>query len=261
MRSLISLTFDDGLRCHFEKALPILTEYGLPATFFLVANTDWSLKDGQKHPRWSKTNWNKRDIQLLSSMIREGHEIGSHSVHHRHPYLDQDPVFEAESSKKWIEDRLDNEVSSYCYPFCHFSNSIKEAVINAGYEQARWGANEAYYPFGETIDLFKVDCRLISKFGYERTRSNFIGKYGAEDVSGWSQPACWHVLMFHGIGDIKDGWWPIPAAEFERQMAELAELRNSGAAEVVTFKEGAQRYRRHGCHEMTSGVYGVEGST
>ena len=244
MRSLISLTFDDGLRCHFEKVLPILNAHRLPATFFLVANNDWSLKDGQRHPRWSKTNWNKKDIHLFTAMILDGHEIGSHSVHHRHPYLDRDPVYEAQFSKKWIEDRLNVEVSSYCYPFCHFSDAIKEAVVNAGYSQARWGAYEAYYPLEQAIDRFKVDCRLISKFGYERTRGNFIGMYGAEDVAGWSRPACWHVLMFHGIGGIKDGWWPIPTPEFERQMGELAQLRDCGAAEVVTFKEGAQRFRQ-----------------
>jgi hypothetical protein len=258
MRSQISLTFDDGLRCHFEKALPILNAYGLPATFFLVANTDRSLKDGQRHPRWKKTNWNKKDIQVLTSMIRQGHEIGSHSVHHRHPYLDRDPQFEAQHSKQWIEDRLGIEISSYCYPFCHFSEPIKDAVINAGYSQARWGANEVYYPFEENIDLFKVDCRLISKFGYERTRGNFIGQYGAEDVAGWSRPDCWHVLMFHGIGTIKDGWWPIPLTEFERQMGELARLRDSGAAEVVTFKNGAEQFHRR---EMASGAVRIEAST
>jgi Polysaccharide deacetylase len=31
-------TFDDGLRCQFEQAVPILDRYRLPATFFLVAN-------------------------------------------------------------------------------------------------------------------------------------------------------------------------------------------------------------------------------
>jgi len=37
---LVSLTFDDGLRCQFERAVPILDLYGFPATFFFVANTD-----------------------------------------------------------------------------------------------------------------------------------------------------------------------------------------------------------------------------
>jgi hypothetical protein len=45
---------------------------------------------------------------------------------------------------------------------------------------------------------------------------------------------------------LNDGWSPISVAEFARQMAELAKHRESGAVEVVTFKEGAQRFSRGG---------------
>ena len=248
MRALISLTFDDGLRCHFDQALPVLNSHELPATFFLVANSDSVLKDGFRHPRWKKTDWSKKDIQLFKSIMRRGHEIGSHSIHHRHPFLDKEPAYEAEQSKKWIEDRVETEISSYCYPFCHFSEPIRNAVIKAGYQQARWGAKEAYYPLAGSLDHFKVDCRLVSKYAYEKIGNNLIGKYGAEDVAGWVRLGCWHVLMFHGIGVSKDGWWPIPLAEFVRQMKELTVLRDAGTVEVVTFREGAQRFRA----EMTS---------
>jgi len=243
MRALISLTFDDGLRCHFEEAVPILNAHGIPATFFVVANDTSVLKDGFWHPRWKKTDWNKKDIQLFTNMIRQGHEFGSHSVHHKHPYLDRDPAFEAEFSKEWIQERLGVEVSSYSYPFCHYTQAIRDAVVHAGYEQARWGANEAYYQLGKTVDQFKIDSRLISKFGYERVRGNYIGHYGSEDVPGWLRSGCWHILMFHAVGTIKDGWWPIPIAEFTREMKELTALRDAGAVEIVTFKEGAQRSR------------------
>ncbi len=47
MQSLITLTFDDGLRCQFEKAVPILDSYGMPATFFLIANRELTHELGQ----------------------------------------------------------------------------------------------------------------------------------------------------------------------------------------------------------------------
>jgi peptidoglycan/xylan/chitin deacetylase (PgdA/CDA1 family)/GT2 family glycosyltransferase len=237
MRSLISLTFDDGLRCQFEQALPILDRHGLPATFFLVANSDLFLFDGLPHPDWKKADWNEKDIQLFKDMMRRGHEIGAHGVHHCHPYLDQNPKLEAEGSKKWIEDRLGAEISSYCYPFCHFNESIKRAVISAGYRQARWGANGTYYPWHESFDHFKVDCR-------------HVGKGGVENVADWLRLDCWHVLMYHGIGSENDGWSPISIAEFARQMAELAKYRDAGAVEVVTFHAGAQALS----HEQRSRV-------
>jgi peptidoglycan/xylan/chitin deacetylase (PgdA/CDA1 family) len=242
--ALISLTFDDGLRCQFERAVPILDQYGFPATFFLVANTDPIHTDGFPHPDWSKTDWSEKDTQFFKSMVQRGHEIGAHSLHHRHPFLDNDPKLEAEGSKQWIKDRLGEEILSYCYPFCHITDPIKHAVISAGYKQARWGASESYYPVQNPIDSLKVDCRHISKYGVEYVAGHPVGVYGAENVGGWLRTGCWHVLMFHGIGTVNDGWWAIPIAEFVRQMEELAKHRDSGAVEVVTFKDGADRLRQ-----------------
>lgn len=225
-KAIVSLTFDDGLRCHFERALPTLNRYGFAATFFVVANCDPVHTDGYQHPDWHKIDWSLNDIQLLKDVVKQGHEVGSHSVTHRLPELNRNPTNEAEVSKTWIESRLESEVSSYCYPFTLCTDSIKKAVIDAGYKQARWGANEEYYRLENPLDRFKVDCR-------------HIGKYGTEDVGRWFRPDCWHVLMFHGIGTESDGWWPISVEEFDRQMAELARHRESGIVEVVTFEGGA----------------------
>jgi peptidoglycan/xylan/chitin deacetylase (PgdA/CDA1 family) len=230
MKSLISLTFDDGLRSQLERAVPVLNQHGFPGTFFLVANREPILKDGYSHPDWRKTDWNEQDIQVLKRMILQGHEIGAHSVHHSRQFLEKDPKLEAEQSKYWIEGRLATEVTSFCYPFCHLTHSIKKAVVNAGYKQARWGANGLYYPLQKPLDRFKVDAR-------------HVGKYGPEKVDEWLGTNSWHVLMYHGIGTVNDGWSPISEIEFARQMGELAKYRDSGAVEVVTFKEGAQRFR------------------
>jgi peptidoglycan/xylan/chitin deacetylase (PgdA/CDA1 family) len=242
--ALVSLTFDDGLRCQVEHAVPILDQHRFPATFFLVANTDPIHTDGEQHPDWSKTDWGSNDIQFFKSMIQRGHEFGAHSVHHRKPFLDNDPKLEAEGSKQWIEDRLGIEISSYCYPFCHITPPIKSAVIEAGYKQARWGARDVYYPLQNPIDHFMVDCRHVGRSGSEKVGDHYIGRFGAENVDGWLRPGCWHVLMFHGIGTLNDGWWPIPVAEFARQMAELARHRDSGAVEVLAFNDGADRLRQ-----------------
>jgi peptidoglycan/xylan/chitin deacetylase (PgdA/CDA1 family) len=245
-KPLISLTFDDGLRCQFERALPILNEHGFRATFFLVANTDPIHTDGYPHPDWPKINWSEEDNEFLRGMVRRGHEIGAHSVHHRQPYLDDNPKFEAEESKRWIEERLGVEIPSYCYPFTRCTDPIRNAVINAGYKQARWGANRGYRPERGEANLYKIDCRHVAVDDHATVfvdgRSHPVGKDGSENVNGWLQPD-WYVVMFHGIGTIHDGWWPISVPEFTRQMEELARHRDSGAAEVVTFKDGADRLR------------------
>jgi peptidoglycan/xylan/chitin deacetylase (PgdA/CDA1 family) len=223
--ALVTLTFDDGLRCQFENAVRILDQHGFSATFFLIANSE-PIHERQD---WRKINWSEQDNQLLRSMVQRGHEIGSHSVTHR--LQDDDSRGEAEKSKQWIEDRLEVEIPSYCYPFYHITPSIKNAVISAGYKQARRGPNCSYYPLQSQIDYFEVDCRGI--------RSQ-----GPENIDGWVRPGFWHVLTFHGIGTQNDGWSPIPVAEFDRQMTQLAKYRDSGAVEVVTFKDAANRLRQ-----------------
>jgi len=226
--ALVSLTFDDGLRCQFDQAVPVLDRHGFRATFFMAANNDPIHDDGFPHPTWSKTDWRDSDIQNFKGMVQRGHEIGAHSVHHRYPYLVDDPKFEAEGSKRWIEERLGTEIPSYCYPFYRVTPRIKDAVMNAGYEQARSGPRKPYIQRG-FLDWLDVGCRQISN---------------GENVGGWARPGCWHVLTFHGIGTDQDGWEPIPVGEFVRQMEELANLRDSGAVEVVTFKDGADRLRQ-----------------
>jgi len=126
-------------------------------------------------------------------------------------------------------------------------------VINAGYRQARWGANRTYHPERNPTDFYKVDCRHVALNNPASVvvdgTPHPVGRDGSEDVSGWLQPD-WYVLMFHGIGTINDGWWPISVAEFSRQMAELAKRRDSGAVEVVTFKDGAARSLSRGSTQV-----------
>jgi peptidoglycan/xylan/chitin deacetylase (PgdA/CDA1 family) len=248
--ALISLTFDDGLRCQFERALPILNQYGFRATFFLTANQDPTHEPWTGHINdWLKIDWREEDISTLKKAIQAGHEIGSHSVTHNEGQMRRRPEDEARDSKKLIKGWVGTEVLSFCYPYFRSHAYLVDAVKNAGYEQARWGhweANkpDAYYPLQGPIDQFKVDSRLISKDDFRYVGNQPVGKYGAEIVDSWIRPDQWHVLVFHGIGTVNDGWFSIPVAEFARQMAELAMHRRSGAVEVVTFNDGAKRFRQ-----------------
>ncbi|HEX3107381.1 MAG TPA: polysaccharide deacetylase family protein [Terriglobales bacterium] len=234
-KSLVSLTFDDGLRCQFERAVPMLDRHRFPATFFLVANTESIFEDPWAEAKgytWNKISWSKDEVRLLKTMAARGHEIASHTVkHERQP---TDPVFEATESKRLIEGWMGMEVPSFCYPFYDTIESLREPVIAAGYRQARAGRQNSFYAVGDSIDYFGVDCRQISQTG--------------EDVGSWVRPGCWHVVTFHGIGTERDGWEPVTEREFSRLTEELASLRDSGQVEVVTFKEGAERMRQVNPH-------------
>ncbi len=237
--ALVSLTFDDGLRCQFERAIPILNQHGFPATFFLIANQDSTHDRWAGHTKdWWKIDWREDDIEMLKQLVQDGHEIGSHSVTHHPTKMRTQPEIEARNSKQLIEGWIGTKVSSFGYPFYHSHDYLAGAVNNAGYEQARgggippsYGPRASYYtvPDNGCLDRFNVDCRQISK---------------NENVGGWVRAGCWHVLTFHGIGGEQDGWEPITVEQFATQMAELAKHRDSSAVEVVTFGDGADRLRQ-----------------
>ena len=176
--ALVSLTFDDGLRSQFEQAVPILDQFGFPATFLLIANTEPANIDPslELSKTWRKTDWSENDIRGFKSMIHKGHEIGAHSVTHRYPLIDDQPKCEAEGSKEWIETRLGVEIPSYCYPFYRITEPIKNAVINAGYKQARGGPG---------IPIFRQAFRTGSRWHLTRFQPNGITAKARMSVNGY----------------------------------------------------------------------------
>jgi len=232
---LISLTFDDGLRCQFSKAVPVLDTYGLPATFFLTANQDsiheaWN---GHKH-EWWKIDWRDEDVAALRRLIDNGHEVGSHSLTHRLEHIQRDPVAEACESKELIEGWLGTKIRSFCYPYYRSHPYLANAVKNAGYEQARGGFRGSYYtvPADRSFDKFNIDCRQVSL---------------DDKASNWVRHGCWHVLTFHAVGTDRDGWEPISVEQFEILMAEIAGYRDLGIVEVLTFNDAAARFQSRPC--------------
>jgi peptidoglycan/xylan/chitin deacetylase (PgdA/CDA1 family) len=229
MQSLISLTFDDGLRCQFEEAVPILDRFGIPATFFLTANQDLTHESWDHRGEWWKIDWREDDIATLKKLINDGHEIGSHGLTHCEQKMRADPLAEAFKSKELIEGWLDTNVTSFCYPYYSWLQAhLADAVRNAGYEQARGGRQASYYAVrgDQPFDRFNVDCRQVSP---------------NDKVSEWVRPGFWHVLTFHAVGGQGDGWEPIGVKQFDMLMAELAIYRDDGAVEILPFNRAVDR--------------------
>ncbi len=62
----VSLTFDDGLPSQLDRAVPLLEQYGLSATFYLA-------------PRGN--DWERR-LAPWREVARAGHELGNHTTKH-----------------------------------------------------------------------------------------------------------------------------------------------------------------------------------
>jgi peptidoglycan/xylan/chitin deacetylase (PgdA/CDA1 family) len=89
---------------------------------------------GAPLPSWERAmRWDE-----LAALARAGHEIGSHSLSHAILLRECVPDLNAEAagSKRALEERLGNPVTSFCYPSGLYDDATLAAVASAGYENA-----------------------------------------------------------------------------------------------------------------------------
>jgi peptidoglycan/xylan/chitin deacetylase (PgdA/CDA1 family) len=150
----LAVTFDDALSSVFERALPVLSGLGVPATVFPCTDAVGSgLPVPFAPPGWQNGD-HDHDLRPMSwdelgQAAEVGWEIGSHT--RSHPWLtalDADELAdELESSKAECEARLPGACRSLAYPFGDTDARVVEAARAAGYQAAGgvlWGTE----PFG-----------------------------------------------------------------------------------------------------------------
>jgi peptidoglycan/xylan/chitin deacetylase (PgdA/CDA1 family) len=126
----LAVTFDDGARSVRTHAAPILRDYGIPYTVFLV--TDWS--DGRVDQHVGKVmTWPE-----VAELVAAGAEIGSHSV--AHPDFaaigPERREHELTESRHVIQARLGLAPETFAIPFGQSGNwpsGAAQAARKAGY--------------------------------------------------------------------------------------------------------------------------------
>jgi peptidoglycan/xylan/chitin deacetylase (PgdA/CDA1 family) len=132
------LTFDDGYQDFYYIVAPILREYGIRATVFVVAG----YVDTDKVFHWIETPETPFDCVMTSEQLRDlcgqGFEIGSHTVNHPDlTTLDEGVLkFELEKSKEMIESIIQQPVVSFCYPRGFYNKRVISLLKDIGYQAA-----------------------------------------------------------------------------------------------------------------------------
>ncbi len=126
----LALTFDDGFGNFLDHALPVLTEFNLPATVFVVSgycgqSNNWPSQPVSA-PRMQLMSWG--DLRTIPKLI----SIGAHTVTHPNlSILTPNEVWdELQNSRLAIEERLGGAVASLAYPYGRFNGAISAAARN-----------------------------------------------------------------------------------------------------------------------------------
>jgi peptidoglycan/xylan/chitin deacetylase (PgdA/CDA1 family) len=128
----IVITFDDGWEGVYEHAYPVLKEFDFPFTVYLYKKY---VNIGGRSMTWDQ----------VRDMMRNGCEIGSHSVSHES--LKKKPkagmsdadyrawvLAELKDSREFLEQNLKIKITSFAYPYGVFDDEIMNTGLQIGYE-------------------------------------------------------------------------------------------------------------------------------
>jgi peptidoglycan/xylan/chitin deacetylase (PgdA/CDA1 family) len=128
----IALSFDDGMEDNHHVVLPILREYGIPATFYVATGLI-----GRPNPFLGGAA-RMMTVEELREAAAQGVEVGAHSVTHADlSTLGYDAcLHEMTESRKVLEAILGWAPMTFAYPFCRYGPDAIAAARDVGFSLA-----------------------------------------------------------------------------------------------------------------------------
>lgn len=153
-KKIAIITFDDASLGQYEKATPILTKYGMKATFFIYPSIIQSTEKG-KHKNYMTFSQIKKLAQ------NPAFEIGCHSYYH--PYMTKEDekglVLNTIKAKSILEKEIGINIKTFAYPFGLYNEKVISYVKKAGFIGA-FKIDKGY--INEETDNWKIPRFIIT---------------------------------------------------------------------------------------------------
>ncbi len=237
-----SITFDDGTWDQYALGAPVLEEYGVRGTFFIISHLiDRGVWDDGGTIR-RLVSWDE-----AAELAEAGHEIGGHGATHADlSRSGADAEYELTESRRRIEEKLpDVDVVSMSWPYFRSTGEAR-TIAEDVYIAARGGAAipDQFRSIHETNPSSAAPPDLYNV--------NAIGVRPVDPPEEWIELAealyadgGWAVVTLHGIDDgslgrPRIGWQPIRPID----LAAIIEGLQSRDIWIAPFGEVAA-YIRH----------------
>jgi peptidoglycan/xylan/chitin deacetylase (PgdA/CDA1 family) len=156
----VCVTFDDGYLDNLTNAVPVLERLELPARIYLAT----AVTDGDAGFAWYAQqppllSWDQIRDLARTELFSFGAQTRTHPVLPRLP--DEESWEEIAGSKRDLEERLGEKISTFCYPGGLFGEREVEYVRKAGYAAGLTcepGVNRGSQP-SETLLRTMIDRR------------------------------------------------------------------------------------------------------
>lgn len=183
----VVVTFDDGFECFQRNALPVLTEFRIPATLFAVAG-----KLGQTNTWMQAKGWPERrlmDANELRTLQAAGVTIGCHALSHKPLTKASDAELNKETTdaRRILSEAVGADVTLFAYPHGAQGERERRAVADSGFVAACSTVPGFNSPRADLFALRRIDVygtdtlasfRRKLQFGANRvTRADLVRYY------------------------------------------------------------------------------------
>ena len=127
----IVITIDDGFKSTYTLAYPVLKKYNFPATLFIYTNF---IEKNSYSLTWEEIReMTKNNIEIASHTLSHCNLLKYKKNENYETYLARirKEIF---LSKEILENKIEDKVKFFAYPYGTYDPTIKDLVIQAGYE-------------------------------------------------------------------------------------------------------------------------------